>query len=90
MLPCLSYVYWAKIEQINNWTSKWLWANSHSHIYLKILFNLIIHKKKWLGQGEEEGCKIQTSLTTVKTKRSDAHVEAWSHGKHKYAKWNWL
>ena len=32
MLPCLSYVCWAKLEPINNW-SKWLWANSHSCIY---------------------------------------------------------
>ena len=44
LLPCLSYVYWAKIEQITNW-SKWLWANSHSHIYLKLLFNQSLYTK---------------------------------------------
>ena len=44
LLPCLSYVYWAKIEQITNW-SKWLWANSHSHIYLKLIFNQSLYTK---------------------------------------------
>ena len=28
--------------------------------------------------------------TTVKMKRSDAHMEAWSLGKHKYPKGYWL
>ena len=44
MLPCLSYVYWAKIQPINKW-SKWLWAKSHSRIYLKLLFNQILDTK---------------------------------------------
>lgn len=35
MLSCLSYVYWKKIEPINN-CSKWLWAKSHGRIYLMI------------------------------------------------------
>ena len=44
LLPSLSYVYWAKIEQITNW-SKCLWANSVSHIYLKLLFNQRLYTK---------------------------------------------
>ena len=44
MLPCLSYVYWARKEPINSW-SKWPLANSYSHIYLKVLFNQILYTK---------------------------------------------
>ena len=31
-----------------------------------------------------------TSFTTVKMKQSDAHMEAWLLGKHKYPKGYWL
>ena len=39
-----------------------------------------------MGQGEEEGFKLTTSLPAVKLKQSDAKEKAWSHSKRNYAK----
>ena len=47
MLPCLRYVYWARIEPINN-QNKWLWEKSRSYIYLK--YCSIKSLIQWLAQ----------------------------------------
>ena len=60
--------------------------------------NCVTYKDKWSKRKLFKGIKLikltlnekNTSLTTVKMKRSDAHMEAWSLGKHKYGKGYWL
>ena len=60
------------------------WGHWKRHKY-----KLIENNSEWLAQGEEEGLK-NTSLATVKMKRIDAHLEAWSYEKHKYPIGYWL